>query len=244
MKTCLSCGAAYIPTYKQGGKRYQNSKYCSKRCLFKSKVRNYVLSPPNVEVSGKFAELQIYGGVAIVNIEYVDWLSQFSWYVSDLGYAVSSINRPGLSRNTRMHRLIMSLPTDKVVDHLNGNRLDNRVSNLRICTQAENARNRKDTVGYCFDTNRGKWIVMHRSKFYGRYETLEEAKEAYKLAKSGVEYPKKRRKNYMLPTGVFRLNGKYTARPQVNGKRHYLGTFNTPIEARRAYKMKLTELGK
>lgn len=41
-----------------------------------------------------------------------------------------------------LHRLIMSCPPDKVVDHINGNPLDNRKCNLRICTHKENCLNR------------------------------------------------------------------------------------------------------
>lgn len=41
-----------------------------------------------------------------------------------------------------LHRFLTSAPKDRVVDHINGNKLDNRLSNLRVCTQQENVLNR------------------------------------------------------------------------------------------------------
>lgn len=42
-----------------------------------------------------------------------------------------------------MHRFIMGFPRGKYVDHINGNTLDNRKSNLRVCSNAANLRNGK-----------------------------------------------------------------------------------------------------
>jgi hypothetical protein len=59
----------------------------------------------------------------------------------------SPIQRPanGMSdsRSIFMHRQIMQPPDGLVVDHINGNGLDNRWCNLRICTQRQNTHNRR-----------------------------------------------------------------------------------------------------
>jgi len=103
----------------------------------------------------------------------------------------------------RLHRLIAgAVEKDQKVDHINGNTLDNRRSNLRICSNSENLRNRgkniNNTSGYKgVSKRRNKWAaqVKHNYKtiFLGLFDTPEEAHEAYKRAadKLHLEY-----KNY------------------------------------------------
>lgn len=149
------------------------------------------------------------------------------WHLSDTGYAVRRNN----GETFRLHRLIMNCPEGMVVDHLNGDTLDNRKCNLRICTIAENSKNHHNTKGYCYDKNRGRWIARYRRKFYGRYDTEEEAKRAYKLACSGVEYQKTRRKYYMLPRHISKQFGKYVVSLQVNKKKYRKTSLATLEEA-------------
>ena len=157
-------------------------------------------------------------------------LARFRWIVSDTGYALTQIRG---QKHIRMHHLVYgAMPKGKlVIDHLNNDRLDNRRSNLRLCTMKDNARNRKDTIGYCFDKSRQKYIVQYRGCFYGRYDTEEEAKEAFKNAKSGKEYQKTRRKYYMLPKHISKQFGKYRVSIQVDGKLYRKVSLNSLDEA-------------
>ena len=50
---------------------------------------------------------------------------------------------PGEKKLTEMHRFIMGSPKGKIIDHINRNTLDNRKSNLRICSHSANIRNGK-----------------------------------------------------------------------------------------------------
>ena len=69
-----------------------------------------------------------------VNIPIV---SQYSWHVSTRGYAATRSN--GI--NMYMHRILMQ-PGEFQVDHINRNKLDNRMQNLRIVTNQQNQFNR------------------------------------------------------------------------------------------------------
>ena len=91
---------------------------------------------------------------------------------------------------------------------------------MRICTQAENSKNHHGVKGYCYDKSKNKWMVRYKNKFCGRYETEEEAKRAYQLARSGQEYQKNRRKYYMLPKHISKQFGKYVVSIRLNGKRY------------------------
>lgn len=87
-----------------------------------------------------------------------------------------------------LHRLIVDAPKGLFVDHINGNTLDNRRANLRLCTIAENCRNAKlsklNTSGYKGVQKKGKrWqasIVSNRCGYYlGMFDTPELAALAY-----------------------------------------------------------------
>lgn len=119
----------------------------------------------------------------------------------------------------RLHRTIMDCPNGFVVDHLNGDKLDCRRKNLRVCSTLENNRNRHGVKGYYFDKWSGKWVVRHKGKFCGRFATEEEAKKAYQGAKSGQVYQPGTRKFYMLPKNISKQFGKYVVYVGKNNRR-------------------------
>jgi len=122
-------------------------------------LRPKVKQPENDEI--RFIPLTK-GKVAIVDVEDYEWLSQHKWHAVKTGdrfYAYRSKNKRSLS----MHRVIMGEPKGMVVDHIDGNSLNNRRSNLRICTVAQNLQNRRWTgglsryKGVCFVKRLNKW---------------------------------------------------------------------------------------
>lgn len=123
------------------------------------------------------------GNSIVVDAQDFELLSQYTWHICN-GYARTVIE----GRKVYMHRLITNASHFLVVDHINHNTLDNRRSNLRVCTQKENLYNKK---------------AKHNNP-YGK----------------GVS---------IVPSGKFR------ARIHLNGKEKFLGYFNTPQEAEKAY---------
>lgn len=130
---------------------------------------------------------------ALIDLDDVDKVKNIKWHRSDLQrstyYCLS--NDPEWKR---IHRLIMGV-TDKniVVDHINHNGLDNRKSNLRICTSGQNTcncltskNNKSGHKGVYWSKERKKWCaqisINNKTKGLGRYDTIEEAIEARKKA--------------------------------------------------------------
>jgi hypothetical protein len=84
---------------------------------------------------------------ALVDAEDYEWLNQHRWHASPAtGHSTVYAKRSTRHGSVFMHRMIMQPPKGMVVDHINGNGLDNRRCNLRICTRQENAQNRRKHV--------------------------------------------------------------------------------------------------
>ena len=106
-------------------------------------------------------------------------------------YAVrNGVRINGIQPKIRLHRFILTAPCGKVIDHINGNPLDNRRVNLRICSISENGCNRRVQGGgkSCFkgvvwNKQRGKWEAQVWSKGHRVYAGLficeEDAARAY-----------------------------------------------------------------
>jgi len=98
------------------------------------------------------------------------------------------------ARTVYMHRLILNAPKGALVDHINGDGLDNRRANLRLATPGQNLANRATTgrSGYRGVMNVGHphrpWLayicVDRRRRDIGFYATAEEAASAYDSAAS------------------------------------------------------------
>jgi hypothetical protein len=135
------------------------------------------------------------GKFAIVNAEDYERLGRFKWFASGpekYPYAIRAIYpEKGVRRMLYLHREIMKPPEGLVVDHINGNTLDNRRSNLRLATKQQNACNMRVNKEGCTSKYRGvgwhkmskKWaariMVNGRRIHLGLFNSEVEAAKAY-----------------------------------------------------------------
>lgn len=78
------------------------------------------------------------GGVAIVDVECAPLLAGRRWRIASHGYAVAG----GGNARVYMHRIVTGAAPGTEIDHVNGDRLDNRRANLRPCRHVDNQKNR------------------------------------------------------------------------------------------------------
>lgn len=125
---------------------------------------------------------------SMVDDEDFEQFNKVSWCINHLGYIG---RRPKNKKMIYLHRAIMGNPKGKVVDHISGDKLDNRKCNLRICSIKENVRNSKisknNTSGFtgvswrkdrnCYQS----YIMVNRKKInLGHFKEIKKAIEVRK----------------------------------------------------------------
>jgi len=144
------------------------------------------------------------GKVAIVDDDDFEELSRHRWHAVPGRYTwyamrrVTIASRPQKQRGIPMHRQVLGVTDSRIhVDHVDGNGLDNRRSNLRPATHSTNQRNAAKQrgrssryKGVCWSKKLGKWqasiCLGTRQLHLGVFTDEKEAAEVYDSA--ALEY--------------------------------------------------------
>ena len=137
----------------------------------------------------------------IDDIDY-EMVSKYKWQAKpyrEIFYAgrCQKIRGTRKVKNFKMHREIMQAPPGVQVDHINGNGLDNRRENLRLCTNSQNLYNQKKRRD-CKSQYKGVWrkyvtkdgqvrwaaaiMIKNKRAYLGYFLTEKEAALAYNVA--------------------------------------------------------------
>ena len=139
------------------------------------------------------------GYTSDIDDEDYEWVSQYKWNVSlcnHTQYAYRYSYKPnGTGAKKYMHREIMeryngALGSGMQIDNINHDGLNNRKTNLRICTQSQNNWNGRGILegtskykGVYFYKSRGKWVaqmcLFGKRIFIGRFDSEIDAARAY-----------------------------------------------------------------
>ena len=226
LEFCCVCGDLKMATFN--GQPYCRKHYLqltrhgeiSERTIYDK--NEYILHEEYAEIitydkNGKQA------GSTLIDLDKVDELKKYKIYIKQHGpksYATINYND---GRKIKLNRYLLGLIDAEewdgkiVVDHINGNSLDNRLCNLRKCTIKENAQNirkKNSFTGVNYNKNNGKWVARithnYKSKQLGTFNTQAEALMSRLYAEKEIcgEYGPNKEYYYLLnhPSPIEEIN--------------------------------------
>lgn len=143
------------------------------------KGNNYIIDEENgiaqIELTRRdgtvlWAKIDLEDLDRVINFPYT-WSSKYDPDLEQY-YVEATIHKKliekGYSRVMKLHKFIINVDDDRVVDHINHDTLDNRKENLRVISHSNNSKNRKarnsnNKSGYrnvSWSNNDKKWIVQ------------------------------------------------------------------------------------
>lgn len=135
----------------------------------------------------KNSKIPLYGGgFALVDPEDYDRLIVYRWHKNDRGYARRTYDK---GKCMYMHHAVLPRKKGFLNDHINGDKLDNRLCNLRYVNYSQSNSNRKmlknNKSGYkgvYFDKNNNKWVsqlYFEKKRYFDYHDNMREALLAY-----------------------------------------------------------------
>lgn len=137
----------------------------------------------------KYIQLQTDSRAIVDDLDF-ELVSKYHWHEDSKGYVVHSTSRKlGKQTKIRLHSLVMGAQKGQIVDHKDGNKLDNRRTNLRFATTAQNiansrrhCTNKSGYKGVCWHSRDKIWAAFIKGKHLGYFNTAKEGALAYNEA--------------------------------------------------------------
>lgn len=186
IKKCEICGGTKGTVF-HNHEMYLCKKHRS-QILRNGKILKRTRFDPNeIVVCEDYAEIILYDqknnekARALIDLEDVDKIKRYKWYVGDGGYVSTR-----KANTILLHRLITDAPEDKCIDHKDLDTLNNRKQNLREATNAQNQCNRglpinntSGVKGVYFDAHGKTWRpfigIAGNSIKLGSFKNFEDA---------------------------------------------------------------------
>lgn len=191
VRTCKNCGAEFKvqPNVVKRG----SGNYCSFECrknligeISKGRAKSNTFEHKNAHSEIIILKGDIRHAVLFDKVDF-DLIKNHYWFIDHSGYVRST-------DDYLLHRLLMNTPKGMHTDHINRDKLDNRKSNLRICTASQNMMNgtssrvrhgatRTMYKGVSKQSNcksyRAALQIKGKQIYIGSFKTQEEAAKAY-----------------------------------------------------------------
>ena len=191
----------YRVAYKKNGTSYHLGDFdtldeaiaCNKKkelYLQEQKEKEILATPIKYDKDGNciieiFTRKKVKVGETIVDEDIYYDLLKYNWLINDKGYAIGLLDK----KNILLARYVINYYGENMVDHINGNRLDNRKSNLRVVTVKQNNTNKSSAknssskyIGVSFHKRDEIWSAMVRykgkNKHLGNFVIEDEAARA------------------------------------------------------------------
>ena len=185
-ETCKECGRKY---YAKGlcKLHYARKQHGRKRDLPVLKHTNEYVVHGDVAIFTYYDKNRNPVGEFQIDKYSIEKVKPYKWSVINTGYIATYQN----GKLILLHRFLTDCPSEYVVDHINHDKKDNRMCNLRVCTQKENNNNlrtRSNTGLHGISkTKAGYYMVQIRGKYQGCSKELKKAIEIRNKAIKGTE---------------------------------------------------------
>lgn len=144
-----------------------------------------------IRIDGDKAYIPLTKGFeAVIDVKDLEKVEGFNWHAH---VTPNGIYARKFAKDSLLHRIIVGAKKGQMVDHRDGNGLNNTRENLRTATHAQNMQNRKihtnnnsGIKGVYWEPERNKWVAQigyeGKQRKLGRFQTAEQAHSAYLIA--------------------------------------------------------------